>query len=624
MLSGWRKKLTWPAGRFASLAKVGMVWLRIPALFFFAAVIQTWPLIRRLPDGLVDTPSQPGDTGSLLWSLWWFKRAVVDFQVNPYHTGQLFYPQGADLYLHALTPLNGLMAVPILLFTDNMFLTWNLLALVLFTLSGLSMYALARHVTGRTAPALFAGFIFAFSPRILAHFQGGEWNISTVWLLPLFMLFLIRLRETGRLKHAAAAAAMWSLISYNWLEYGVDAGLFFGLFVLFWSVSDLLGKDWRSLRVLWRGAAAVAVMWLALTSWLIVQTLRSIDALSTGLPGGDEFWSADLLSFVTPSPLWGSGTAPTPPSGSLNPIGSIEGTSYLGFIPLLLAGLSLFAIKQSPRQVLFWLIVLLFFATLSLGPYLYVDGSKHFSILGISGTVPLPYQLYDKLPLLSERRVSSRLIVYGLPALSVLSALGFGVLMSRVDRHARQLLPLAVIVVFAGGVLDYWSPPVHFSPLSEPAIFQQIKKEEGDFSVLHVPVGRADGSTLVGDGSAAWLNNYYQTVHKRPVFGGYLSRAQTEGFDWIVKQPGLRYLSCAGCYPELVPEDLDEDAVRAVFKQYRIRYVVVHNLTPQEWQLPIYGNQLQLWDQYLHDVVGLEKIYEDRVLALYTNPEPPD
>ena len=85
--------------------------------------------------------------------------------------------------------------------------------------------------------------------------------------------------------------------------------LFLGLFLAYWSFVYLRNKEWLRLSSLVRGFAVIAVVWFAASSPLIVPGLRTIFAGDFFLPGGDEYFSGDLLTFVTPSPLWGPGTA---------------------------------------------------------------------------------------------------------------------------------------------------------------------------------------------------------------------------------------------------------------------------------------------------------------------------
>jgi hypothetical protein len=144
-----------------------------------------------------------------LWNLWWVQHALVELHTNPFHTDLLYSPGGTDLYLHTLAFVSGLLSIPLQLATNNLVLSWNMLALLSFVISGLGMYALSYRVTGNHAAAVVSGYIFAFAPYILMRFP-GHWHLSTTWPIPLFVLFLLRFQETGRLREAVGAGIFWS------------------------------------------------------------------------------------------------------------------------------------------------------------------------------------------------------------------------------------------------------------------------------------------------------------------------------------------------------------------------------------------------------------------------------
>jgi hypothetical protein len=286
-------------------------WAGVFLLFSLAAVVQTWPLVLHAAGRLMDFPPQPGDIGYHLWNLWWVKHALVDVQTNPFHTNVLFYPQGENLLPGGLHLVNGVLSIPLQLTTGNLVLSWNVLALLFLVFSALGMYALSYQVNRNHPAALVSGFIFAFTPFTLIRLQGGEWNIFTTWPIPLFGLFLVRFQQTGRLREAVAAAICWALLTYNWLEYATDAALFLGLFLAFWSLVYLRKRDWLRLSALWRGFAVTVAVWFAVSSPLLIPALSRLYSgdIVLSVPGGAEFYSADLLTFVT-SPSEASKTPP--------------------------------------------------------------------------------------------------------------------------------------------------------------------------------------------------------------------------------------------------------------------------------------------------------------------------
>ena len=613
------------ADRLGSLARFsgGAVgrWSAAFFLFFAAALVQTWPLALHATDSIIDYRAWPFDSWDFLWNLWWVRHALVELHANPYQTDYVYYPGGTELYLHTLAPVIGVLSIPLQLATGNLILSWNLLIIAFFVASALGMYALSYKITGNHWAALISGYIFAFAPFFLLKVI-GQGHLFMTWPIPLIVLFLIRFQETGRLREAAAAGILWSVLTYNTLEYGAEAGLFLGLFLAYWSFVYLRKKDWPRLPPLWRGIALTAGVWLLASLPLLIPTIRSVYGGEYSLSGQDEYFSADLLGYVTPSPLWGSGVAPELPTPEKSPIGAWETTVFLGITPLILAGLALFAVRRTPQRVILWSVVFLLFATLALGPYLYVGNTKSLSLLGASFTVPLPYQIYDRLPLVSVGRVPARMIVFALVGLAVLAGTGFDVLTSWLRPKYRVLTPLVAAVVLGFLVFEYWNPPVQLSEITAPAIFQEIRDEQGDFSVLHAPWGRLTGQTGVGFQAGGAIATYYGRIHEKPTFGGYLSRVPEDAFSPgpLGEEAGLGYLACTSCL-EPRPPDLNADEARQVLRRYKIRYVVLHRADPYGGAFGIPIENLQAMDDYIRTVLGLAPVFSDSILTVYRNDQ---
>jgi len=606
-------------------------WVGLSLLFLAAAIVQTWPLVLHMWSSIADSPGAPGpDIYYSLWNLAWVKTAILDLQTNPYHTDYLFYPQGENLWLHPVTLVSGILSIPLQVTTNNLFFSWNVLALLFFTFSALAVYALAYRFTSNHVASVLAGFIFAFAPAIMMQFL-GRWNISTTWLIPLFVLFLYRLFDTGRLREGLAAGVVWAAMLYNSQEYAMDTVVFVGLFVVYWTVVYELRKDRQRLFAFWRGIGLVGVTAFALGAPLIIGAwvdIRSDEYPSArSAPEQDEHGSADVLSFVTPSPLWGPGEDPvqscfrSPDAPKDEPgcpthelVGSIDNALYLGGTPLLLATLAFLTFRRSPHRVLFWFLVFLTFITLSLGPWLYIDGSKHLSLLGVTFSVPLPHQIYEQIPVLGNRRAPVRMAYYAYLPLSILAAVGLDFVMSWLRRNLRLLvLPIASLIL-ALVVLEYWNPPVHISQLRTPDALEQIKEEPGDFAVLDAPLGRRDGLLFNGHISGANTTHYFQILHGKRTLGGFLGRIKESNRAWLRVEPGIKYLA----FPSEPPseQDLNQQIVRGVFRKYKIRYIVLHKLAPHGWPIDT-PQMLGVMDNYLRNTLGLTVVHEDEDLNVY-------
>jgi hypothetical protein len=605
---------TWP--RVISIAR----WPLTALFFAIASIVQTWPLAKHLGSNITVWWFFPYDAWQFLWNLWWVKDSVLAGR-NPFHTEQLLYPQGSDLYLHPVTFVSGVLSIPLQLITGDLVLTWNLLALTFFVLAGVGTTLLAHRITGSYLAGILAGFIFAFMPFTMMRF-GGHYNIFATWPIPFMLLFLVRFRETGKMRDAVLTGGFWAIITLNWLEFAVDAALFLAIFFAYWTVVYVRRRDRSQLGMLLRGAAVITVVWAVFSS-------PQLFGAATDLRSGDYFqptdqaesFSADLLTFVTPSPLWGPGTDPLIGASDSThlPVGSVENTAFLGGTALLLAFIAMLTVRRNPHRVGVWMIAFFVFLVLALGPYLYIDNSKDLSLLGLEFTLPLPYQIYDQLPLFGDRRVPARMVVFGIMALSILASVGLTVLMDALRKRQHLLAPALAIVAIALVWLEYWSPPIGLRPLLTPAGLEMIRDDPGDFAVVEAPLGRRNGWTYAGDPTGGPLANYYQTIHGKASVGGYLSRTNDEEFDWFIHQPGLHYLACvASCGPQPTGEDLDAALVRRTFEDNGIKYVIVHKLQPDGAGLFYIGEgEVTAMSNYARDVVGMEQIYDDQVIRIF-------
>jgi len=567
------------------------------------------------------------DSYNYMWNLWWTKFSLTHPLTNPFHTDYLYYPQGTDLYLHPLTFVNGVLSMPLQVTTDNVLLSWNVLSLCFFVLSGVGTYAVCHRLTGNHWAALFAGFVFAFSPFVLVRIH-GQLNVGTVWPVPLFALFLMRFHDTGRFREMVGLGICWAMLTYNFFEYAIDAAILLTLFVGLMTVVYLYGRDQLKLKNLWRGAALGSVVWLTLSAPVLIPAMINVLSGEVAMRGGSspvaEYLSADLLGYVTPSPLWGPGRFAEPdlPGQFPTPIGGVEGTVFLGITPLLLAIAGVIGCWKSPLRImsLFWAGTFLFFAVMALGPFLYIDGDKEFSIAGLSFSISLPFRVFDNLPVVGLRRVPSRMLLYGMLGLSLAAGIGLATLISRLNGVHRWAGPLLGMAALAFIALEYWNPPVSLSEYTTPRIYDEIAEEPGDFAVLDLPVGRITGTVQRGDIIGGGLADYGQIIHRKRAIGGLIARAKEEDILWLRTPPGLKYLSCPICEGFPDSQDLNPDAVRRVLNDLQIKYVVYHRVDfeglPTSFERD--GTAAAIQD-YLERVAGLTVIDSDERFIAYRN-----
>ena len=115
---------------------------------------------------------------------------------------------------------------PVYALTGNIILSYNLLFLSTFVLSGLGMFLFVREVTGSARAGFVAGLIYAFAPYRVPQFAHLQ-VISSQWM-PFVLYGLRRYFETRHVRALAGAGA--ALVAQN-LSNGYFL-LFFAPFVL--------------------------------------------------------------------------------------------------------------------------------------------------------------------------------------------------------------------------------------------------------------------------------------------------------------------------------------------------------------------------------------------------------
>jgi hypothetical protein len=159
------------------------------------------------------------------------------------------------------------------------------------------------------------------------------------------------------------------------------------------------------------------------------------------------------------------------------------------------------------RRAAFWGLAAVAFALLALGPMLQIAG-RSFEAL------PLPYRLLQQVPLANVFRVPARFGLLVTLCLAVLAGLGLVGLARRFPRltagRARLFaLPLLTLALLA----EHFPAPYPLTPVEEPPFYRQLAASSEQGAVLELPFALTRSISL-----------YHQTIHRRPIIGGYLSR----------------------------------------------------------------------------------------------------
>jgi len=510
-------------------------------LFALLTVVLTWPVTWRIDRVLI---GDDYDVYIHMWANWW-TRKTIERGLDFYHTDYIFFPQETSLAFFSfnhvntvswllLTPLTGRVAA------------YNVTMLLVYTLSGFSMYMLVHHLTDSRRAGFVAGLVFAFCPY--HTYESAHPSLAAMQWMPLFVLSLRRILhdpDAGRLKQPILGA-LWFLLN-------ALSGWHLMLMLMGWAALYLLVEYWAN-RESWVATAPrrllLLVGFIAITiapfAWPIAHDYLTTDATFATVEI-QEGLGNDLLSFFVPHqrhPFLGSFFA-----GIHDEIGyASRRPAYLGWGAV---GLVAWAVAAEGRRCRVWLLLGLVFALLSLG--LQIE---------VAGTAILPLRFPWAGPIVQVLRHPYRLNTLVSLSLAVLAGIGTESLCHWVTLRSRPLAKAGPTLVSSVLLLEYLVYPFPTTePIDSPFV-RQLAEESGDFAVADFPMGRQPDKRYM----------FYQTIHEKKMLGGHVSRAPDNAYAFVAGDSLLGPLLA-----EKAPDPgLDTRKHLASLAAYDVRYILLH------------------------------------------------
>jgi hypothetical protein len=129
----------------------------------------------------------------------------------------------------------------------------------------------------------------------------------------------------------------------------------------------------------------------------------------------------------------------------------------------------------------------------------------------------LPQALLRYIPIVNNARFPGRALVVVTLGLALLAAVLLARWRPSATRRSGTLAALAIFLAFESAPSPF--PVVR---LAAPQFYETLRDRPEAGAVCELPLGIRDG--FGGRGSLNEMQFYYQTIHKRPLVGGYLSR----------------------------------------------------------------------------------------------------
>jgi len=361
----------------------------------------------------------------------------------------------------------SVIATPLEWLTGDVLVTYNVMALLTFPLSGIAMYVLVWRLTRSHAGAFIAGLVFGFAPYRIS--QSPHIQMLALFWAPLALLGVHAYLETRRARWLVLYAAAWTLQA----AANGYALVFFSVLIALWTAWFVIARrDWSALlRIAIATAAGAMTLAPILYTYVTVHArhgfVRSVEEI--------QVFSADLGAVLCAPELltfWGWVRGYCKPEGELFP-GS--GAAVLFCIGLILLVTGRRSDEGTPRargwqlaaRIVAAIATIYWFAVVSIllfGPWRIDLGPLHMSVSSLRKylLVALPASVLSMVLSPRVRSVATARPLLGFYLLGALLtwslALGPTITSMGSDTHATG--PFALLMMLPG--MDGLRVPARF------------------------------------------------------------------------------------------------------------------------------------------------------------------
>jgi hypothetical protein len=540
-----------------------LIQLAVLGGYLAAGVAVSWPRATYLAGKLPATR----DAGSYVWDFWWVAHQLMHLG-NPWATRAIAAPVGAQLGLHALLPLPGVLLAPVtLIFGPSA--SYNLLSIALPGLLCYATYRVARLWLPSQPGAIAAGAFFGLS-SLLVWRSWYHLNLAAGELfIPIALEAAVRLTRRPGWRQAVILGVVLGAAVLTDQEMAVLVIIVAVLALIPWLIRRTAPGTVAKLRA--AGLAAAVALVLASPQLIaIVQQARSGGMTSPpgSLQASYRGYSGSLPDMFAPSPRiadFGLGHLGFIFHGPLS-----DGVPTFG---LLLSVLAVAGTAAQWRRVSTWLLAFCWLAcaALALGPVLRVGPHLLIPVPQLVGnwrvSAVLPFTWFAKLPGLSGFREPDRMMMLGILPAALLAG-------GAVDWLRYHAAP-ALVAVLALGVLEAgWSGNSFIAtmPTALPAVDGPIAADHSGSIVVDVPFGIRGGTYIYGGGFDPDAQ-VLATADGHPRSVGYISRVPLPTINGMGRHPFYARLVAVQRRQRSTPAELA--AARADARRMDVGWVLV-------------------------------------------------
>jgi len=562
----------------------------IVLLFFSIITLIIFPVLLHIFDPAV-FPVSGSDGYSHLSGIWNYKHYALDLGKTPFIDG----PVG-------VSPYNYLLGIPL----QMIFNTIDTFKILLFSsviLNGYCFFHLSKYLTRNYPASLLGGIIFAFSSYVTFHFWGHESLITLYWV-PVFILFLLKMKDTNKIKYSIITGISFSLIFLSqWYTFFFTV-LFIAIFIPYLVITSKTKKKFLFLLII---SVIVSIPIIIPFSYFALYETVVEEPPEHLYFKRQEFiiYGHDLLNYVTGNP--------SSPFNKItgNPLIAQEGfdrlgkLSFLGFTGLFFCILAIF--KVDKKYTLPWILGGGFLMLVSLGPFLKLNN--------FVTEIPLPWYLLREIPGAEIFRILGRAHIMYFFAFSILASYGFTYLFSR-KWISKKILIILFIGILSFLIFELYPIPDMGETLPEiSAFYYDMADDPRDVHVLNVPRLGDAGSSRGTSPSKYFL--YYQTIHQKSMVADTTKLRDYKLFSSDFGQYFLKKFHEQGFKGDVVNQDLSEVGT-SLFNYFDVGYVIVHKVPHSEKiteiERTMYAEEMR---NILGNIFHREPDFEDSRLFAY-------
>ncbi len=487
------------------------------SFFSVIAIISMYPI-------LVDptkTISGYLDSRLMMWNFWWFKESLFTRGVNPFYCDWIFiyWKSPISLLMHTYVPFWGLFSVPfqyVLKNPDGLALSYNTIRVLFIIVAGVGSFYLTGLFCENKAARIIVSLVPPF--YIFTQIHSYQLQYGFTGLFPFqFALMVKALRDDP--KKFKWAMILLAVQAYCDLTYTTYMAFFAIIAFCYFAISK---RKWPLPMVTMTCWVLIAfVLFIPWLTGVLKTDLKSIelwqfDPAKTAVSGTDPvglFVPDPVEVFQNKRPLLTSFRdeyrqhfdytalyVREKRAWRENPL-PFE-TVFLGLFPVVLAVVGI--ATDRTKQGRLWGLAAAIFFVLSLGPRLLFAGRVHENI-------PLPFAFVHHFPPFSLARNPAFYMVPCLYCMLYYFARGAEAVLRIFPKWEKTAAVVLMSLVF----LDQFKMVRRGFEADSPSFCEFLAAQKGDFSIVDLPLQGLQENELY---------MYYQTIHKKKMWGGFVSR----------------------------------------------------------------------------------------------------